>query len=131
MTENIKDEHRMIQQVEQNINGINYGVVMGNNEGIVKNVIYGNDDNIQNEIKQFKEKIADIKELNSDRKKFLYGLLDEAEISISKNDNQLKNECVNKFRDFMTGVGKASTAILSVLGSFASIASFFGVQMGI
>ena len=131
MTENIKDEHRMIQKVEQNINGINYGVVMGNNEGIVKNVIYGNDDNIQNDIKQLKEKIADIKELNSDRKKFLYGLLDEAEISISKNDNQLKNECVNKFRDFMTGVGKASTAILSVLGSFASIASFFGVQMGI
>ena len=127
MTENLKDESRMVQKIEQNINGINYGAVTGINEGIVENVISLNNESIQNDIKQAKEKIANIKELNSDMKDFLYGLLDEAGVSILKDDNKLKGECVNKFKGFIAGVGKVSTAILSVLGSVASIASFFGI----
>ena len=127
MTENLKDESRMVQKIEQNINGINYGAVTGINEGIVENVISRNNGSIQNDIKQAKEKIANIKELNSDMKDFLYGLLDEAGVSILKDDNKLKGECVNKFKGFIAGVGKVSTAILSVLGSVASIASFFGI----
>ena len=127
MTENLKDESRMVQKIEQNINGINYGAVTGINEGIVENVISRNNESIQNDIKQAKEKIAIIKELNSDMKDFLYGLLDEAGVSILKDDNKLKGECVNKFKGFIAGVGKVSTAILSVLGSVASIASFFGI----
>lgn len=127
MTENLKDESRMVQKIEQNINGINYGAVTGINEGIVENVISRNNESIQNDIKQAKEKIANIKELNSDMKDFLYGLLDEAGVSILKDDNKLKGECVNKFKGFIAGVGKVSTAILSVLGSVASIASFFGI----
>lgn len=117
----------MVQKIEQNINGINYGAVTGINEGIVENVISRNNESIQNDIKQAKEKIANIKELNSDMKDFLYGLLDEAGVSILKDDNKLKGECVNKFKGFIAGVGKVSTAILSVLGSVASIASFFGI----
>lgn len=31
MTENLKDESRMVQKIEQNINGINYGAVTGIN----------------------------------------------------------------------------------------------------
>ena len=127
MTENLKDESRMVQKIEQNINGINYGAVTGINEGIVENVISRNNESIQNDIKQAKENIANIKELNSDMKDFLYGLLDEAGVSILKDDNKLKGECVNKFKGFIAGVGKVSTAILSVLGSVASIASFFGI----
>ena len=127
MTENLKDESRMVQKIEQNINGINYGAVTGINEGIVENVISRNNESIQNDIKQAKEKIANIKELNSDMKDFLYGLLDEAGVSILKDDNKLKGECVNKFKGFIAGVGKVSTAILSVLGSVASIASFCGI----
>ena len=127
MTENLKDESRMVQKIEQNINGINYGAVTGINEGIVENVISRNNESIQNDIKQAKEKIANIKELNSDMKDILYGLLDEAGVSILKDDNKLKGECVNKFKGFIAGVGKVSTAILSVLGSVASIASFFGI----
>ena len=127
MTENLKDESRMVQKIEQNINGINYGAVTGINEGLVENVISRNNESIQNDIKQAKEKIANIKELNSDMKDFLYGLLDEAGVSILKDDNKLKGECVNKFKGFIAGVGKVSTAILSVLGSVASIASFFGI----
>ena len=127
LTENLKDESRMVQKIEQNINGINYGAVTGINEGIVENVISRNNESIQNDIKQAKEKIANIKELNSDMKDFLYGLLDEAGVSILKDDNKLKGECVNKFKGFIAGVGKVSTAILSVLGSVASIASFFGI----
>ena len=90
MTENLKDESRMVQKIEQNINGINYGAVTGINEGIVENVISRNNESIQNDIKQAKEKIANIKELNSDMKDFLYGLLDEAGVSILKDDNKLK-----------------------------------------
>lgn len=127
LTENLKDESRMVQKIKQNINGINYGAVTGINEGIVENVISRNNESIQNDIKQAKEKIANIKELNSDMKDFLYGLLDEAGVSILKDDNKLKGECVNKFKGFIAGVGKVSTAILSVLGSVASIASFFGI----
>ena len=52
MTENLKDESRMVQKIEQNINGINYGAVTGINEGIVENVISRNNESIQNDIKQ-------------------------------------------------------------------------------
>ena len=106
MTENLKDESRMVQKIEQNINGINYGAVTGINEGIVENVISRNNESIQNDIKQAKEKIANIKELNSDMKDFLYGLLDEAGVSILKDDNKLKGECVNKFKGFISGSEK-------------------------
>lgn len=72
-------------------------------------------------------KIKDLKEFNPDMKDFLYELLDEARLSILKDDNKLKDECVNKFKGFLAGVGKASAAILGILGSIASIASFFGI----
>lgn len=127
MTENLKDESRMVQKIEQHINGVNYGAVTGINKGIVENVISPNNQSIQNDIQKVKAKITDIKELNSDMKDFLYGLLDEAGVSILKDDNKLKDECVNKFKGFIAGVGKVSTVILSVLGSIASIASFFGI----
>lgn len=127
MTENLKEESRMVQKIEQNINGINYGSVTGINEGIVQNVISSNSQSIQNDIWQAKAKIAEIKELDSGMKDFIYGLLDEAGVSILKGDNKLKGECVNKFKGFIAGVGKVSTAILNVLGSIASIAGFFGI----
>ena len=127
MAEKLRDESRMVQKIEQNINGINYGAVTGINEGIVENVILPNNQSIQNDIQQAKMKIKDLKELNPDMKDFLYGLLNEAGLSISKDDNKLKDECVNKFQGFLAGVGKASAAILGILGSIASIASFFGI----
>ena len=71
MTEKLKDESRMIQKNEQNIvqyiNGTNYGSVTGINEGIVHNVISYDIDDIQNDIKLVKEKIATINELNSNK----------------------------------------------------------------
>ena len=127
MVENLKDESRMVQKIEQNINGTNYGAVIGINEGIVENVISPNNQSIQNDIQQAKIKIKDLKELNSDMKDFLYELLVEAGLSILKDDNKLKDECVNKFKGFLAGVGKVSTTVLGVLGSIASIASFFGI----
>lgn len=127
MTENLKEESRMVQKIEQNINGVNFGAVTGINEGTVENVISPNNQSIQNDIQIVKAKISNIKELNSDMEDFLYGLLDEAGVSIVKDDSKLRDECVNKFKGFIVGVGKASTAILSVLGSIASIASFFGI----
>ena len=127
MVENLKDESRMVQKIEQNINGVNYGAVTGINEGIVENVISQNNSSIQNDIQQAKIKIKDLKELNSDMKNFLYELLDEASVSILKADDKLKDECVNKFKGFLAGVGKVSTVILGTLGSVASIASFFGI----
>ena len=54
-------------------------------------------------------------------------LLDTAKVSILKDDNKLKDKCLNGFKGFIAGAGKASTDILSVLGSIASIASFFGI----
>ena len=86
-----------------------------------------NNQSIQNDIQQAKMKIKDLKELNPDMKDFLYELLNEAGLSSSKDDNKLKDECVNKFQGFLAGVGKASAAILGILGSIASIASFFGI----
>lgn len=127
MAENLKDESRMVQKIEQNINGINYGAVTGINEGTVENVISPNNQSIQNDIQQAKAKIEDIKELNSDMKNFLFGLLDDAGLSILKDDNKLKDECVSKLKGFMVGVGKVSRSIVGVLGSIASIASFFGL----
>ena len=127
MTEELKDESRMIQKIEQNINGINYGVVAGINEGLVENAISIDNQNIQKDIKEAKEKIESIKELNSDMKEYLYGLLDEAEEAILKEDAELEFECVNKFKGFMAGAGKVSNTILNVLGSIASIASFFSI----
>lgn len=131
MTEKLKDESRMIQKNEQNIvqyiNGTNYGSVTGINEGIVHNVISYDIDDIQNDIKLVKEKIATINELNSNMKNFIYELLDEAGSSILKEDDKLRDECINKFKGFIVGAGKVSASILGVLGSFASIASFFGI----
>lgn len=127
MTEIIKDENRMVQKIEQNINGINYGVVTGSNEGKIEYEMSRENQNVQKDIRQAKKEITNIKELSLDKKNYIYELLDETEISILKNDNKLKNECVNKFKGFMAGVGKISATILSVFGSIASIASFFGI----
>lgn len=104
-----------------------YGSVTGINEGIVHNVISYDIDDIQNDIKLVKEKIATINELNSNMKNFIYELLDEAGSSILKEDDKLRDECINKFKGFIVGAGKVSASILGVLGSFASIASFFGI----
>lgn len=123
----LNEDSRMIQKIEQNINGTNYGPVTGINKGKVKSVISSNNQNIQNDIQQAKEKIKELKELNSDMMEFLYELLDEAGSSILKDDNKLKDECVNKFKGFMIGAGKVSAAILDALGSITSIASFFGI----
>ena len=127
MAENLRDESRMVQKIEQNINGTNYGAVTGVNEGIVENIISPNSKSIENDIRQAKIKIKNLQEIDSNMKDFLYELLDEAGLSISKDDKKMKDECVYKFKGFLAGVGKVSTTILGVLGSFASIASFFGI----
>jgi len=127
MAENLKDESRMVQKIEQNINGTNYGAVTGVNEGIVENIILPNNQSIENDIRQAKMRIKNLKEIDLNMKDFLYELLDEAGLSISKGDNKLKDECVYKFKGFLAGAGKVSAAILGVLGSIASIASFFGI----
>jgi len=82
MVENLKDESRIVQKIEQNINGTNYGAVTGINEGIVENVISSNSQSVQNDIQQAKIEIENLKELNSDMKDFLYDLLDEVCLSI-------------------------------------------------
>ncbi len=127
MVENLKDESRMVQKIEQNINGTNYGAVTGVNEGIVENLISQNNKSIENDIRQAKIKIKNLQEIDPNMKVFLYELLDEAGLSISKDDKKLKDECIYKFKGFLAGVGKVSTTILGVLGSIASIAGFFGI----
>ena len=128
MVENLKDENKMVQKIEQNINGTNYGSLTGINEGIVKNVIFPSNQNIQNDIQDAKIKIESLEELNSQMKDFLCNLLEEAGLSMLKGNDSLKNDCVNKFKGFLAGAGKASAAILGVLGSIASIASFFDIN---
>lgn len=127
MVENLKDESRPVQKIEQNINGTNYGAVTGVNEGIVENIISPNNQNIENDIQQAKVKIKNLQEIDPNMKDFLYELLDEVGLSISKDDKKLKDECVYKFKGFLIGVGKVSTTILGILGSIVSIASFFGI----
>lgn len=128
MVENLKNENKIVQKIEQNINGTNYGTVTGINEGIVTNVMSSNNQNIQNDIQHAKIKIEALEELNSQMKEFLYELLDETCLSILKDDNNLKNDCVSKLKGFLAGVGKSSAVILGVLGSIASIAGFFGIN---
>lgn len=127
MAEKLRDEGRMVQKIEQNINGTNYGAVTGVNEGIVENMLSPNNKNIENDIRRAKIEIKNLQEIDSDMKDFLYELLDEAGLSISKDDKKMKDECVYKFKGFLAGVGKVSTTILGVLGSIASISSFFGI----
>lgn len=128
MVEKLKDENRMVQKIEQNINGTNYGAITGINEGRVTNVTTPYNKNIQNDIQNAKIKIKDLEELNSQMKEFIYELLEEAGSSMLKEDDNMKNDCVNKFKGFIAGAGKASATVLGVLGSIASIASFFGID---
>ena len=128
MDENLKDENKIVQKIEQNINGTNYGAVTGINEGMVKNVTIPNNQGIQNDIQNAKIKIEALEEINSQMKEFVYELLEEAGSAMLKEDDNLKNDCVNKFKGFIAGAGKTSATVLGVLGSIASIASFFGIN---
>lgn len=128
MVENLKEENKMVQKIEQNINGINYGAVTGVNKGRVQNITSSDNSSIQSDIQDAKTKIKALEELDSQMKKYICDLLEEASSSMIKNDDNMKNACVNKFNGFIAGVGKASVAILGVLGSFASIASFLGIN---
>lgn len=128
MVENLKDENKIVQKIEQNINGTNYGAVTGINEGMVKNVTIPNNQGIQNDIQNAKIKIEALEEINSQMKEFVYELLEEAGSAMLKEDDNLKNDCVNKFKGFIAGAGKTSATVLGVLGSIASIASFFGIN---
>ncbi len=42
---------------------------------------------------------------------FIYELLDEAGSSILKEDDKLRDECINKFKGFIVGAGKVSASI--------------------
>lgn len=134
MSEKLKDESKMIQKIEQNIE-VNKGSVTGINNGKVETYViednqYKNSD-IQ-DIQMVKDKFDNTCELNPDMKAYMMEILNLAEESISENDSKLKDECVNKFNGFIAGVGrssKAATVILNIIGSIASIASFFGLRM--
>lgn len=127
LMKNQKEDQKMVQKIEQNIYGTNYGAVTGINNGTINNATPFNNNNIHSDIQQAKVEIAKIDNIDSTIKDNLYILLDEAETSISKNDDALKNECVSKFKGFMLGLGKSASSILGILGSIASIASFFGI----
>lgn len=129
MTNDLKEQSRSVTKIVQNISGENYGMVIGSNEGIVENTMLQKYESIQKDVEQAKEKLANNKEIDSEVKKYLCELLDEAESSILRNDNRLKEGCIKQFQGLMVGVGKTASTILSVLGSFASIAGFFGISI--
>ncbi len=128
IVEEIRESKREINKIVQNINGNNYGAITAVNNGSITNTV-----NIHNvipeaDVELAKTELNKIVDLTSVQKEFLFNLLDEARTSASSNDSDLQKNNQTKFRSFMLGLGKVADKVLSVLGSIASIAGFFGIQ---
>ena len=112
--------------VEQIIYG-NSGIIAGTNSGnMVQNNNYNNSD-LHNDIKSAIEEINKSTDIDSCHKDYVNTLLNDTINALNKNDKDQQNTCKGSLKGFLAGIGDKGLKIISILSSFASIASFFGI----
>lgn len=111
--------------VNQNIYGSGNRIVGINNGSVEMNNV--SNGNFNKEIESAIPKIRAIEEINDEQKEFIIELLHNTSKTIASKDTNGQESCKEQLKSFLLGVGDKAYTVLSVLGSFASIAGFFGL----
>lgn len=107
----------------------NNGIIAGTNSGnIVQNNTYNNSD-FHNDIKSAIEEINKSTDIDSCHKIYVNTLLNDTINALDEDDKDKQNTCKGSLKGFLAGIGDKGLKIISILSSFASIASFFGISI--
>lgn len=115
-------------KIEQNVEH-NDGLVAGIAKDNVFNVNTDKFKNYINDIEKAIKRIEDLQDISKDYKDTTIELLKMSFSSIEKNSEEDKKNCKNNFSYFVKGAGKAVDKIITILSSFATIATFFGLNV--
>lgn len=80
---------------------------------------------VEKEVECVKKKIDELEELNIDQKEYLKSIIEESK---SIKDDKSKENCINKFKGFIAGLGNTADSVLKILSVGTSIANFFNIH---
>lgn len=113
--------------INQSITG-SMNILTGINNGEV-NVYYNELNNFAKESEQACNAITSLEGVEQDIKDYAINLLQESKTAIEEKDEEKQNSCKKDYKGFIIGAGVKAFKVIGVLSSFASIASFFGIQI--
>lgn len=113
--------------ITQNISG-NGNQVSGVNDGNMTQNLFKTNEKIIMEIQSAISKINETVDIDPTHKEFITNILNDTSNGFKANDEDKKSNCKNSLNAFLLGAGDKAIKIIGILSSFASIASFFGIQ---
>lgn len=115
-------------QVQRNYTIIGkYNTINDSSENIVDSFNVKTED-INKDIKLAKIQIKKIEISNEEHRKFIIELLGDIKVAFRDKDIEAKKECKIKFRAFIKLLGRNADRVLNIIGSFASLATFFNIS---
>lgn len=113
--------------INQQITG-NGNIVTGVNKGTMS--ITNEDKNkFSRECEEACLNINKLENVEQEIKNYITNLLKEAKEATEAKDEAKENLCKRNYKGFVIGAGVKAFKVIGVLSSFASIASFFGIQI--
>lgn len=112
--------------INQNVTG-SMNIIAGINNGEMK-VVNSDINNFTKESKEACRNINGLKDIEQEIKDYIINLLKEANEAIENKDEEKEKACKRDYKGFVIGAGAKAFKVIGVLSSFASIASFFGIQ---
>lgn len=109
--------------VTQTISG-NGNQVSGINNGTM--TLHSNNQIIE-DIKTAIPLVEKDEDIDTAHKEYIVDLLRESQTAITNNDKVKQEGCIAKLKAFIIGAGDKALKVIAILGSFASIGSFFGI----
>ncbi|MEK5038893.1 hypothetical protein [Sporosarcina sp. FSL K6-3457] len=111
------------QNIYQTIQG-NGNVVAGNNSGTM-NKFEINASQFSNDIESAIEKLKSSQDIDDQLRKYITEILDESKSAVQQGDLDAQANSKLKMKSFLMGAGANATNLLSIIGSYFSIASYF------
>ncbi len=113
--------------ITQTIHGTNNQVAGINNGSMSQNNIGST--GIENEFDKVLDELVKIEDLEPHLKTSLESLLKESKEAVVKGDIEAQSDSKSKMKGFLMAAGSNATKIFHLLGTSASIASYFGVNV--
>jgi hypothetical protein len=111
------------QSINQTVNG-HSNIIAGINNGSI-NKTQMSVSQFTREVDSALQHLKDINDMDSNHKSYIEEILNESKEAVNNGDLEAQSMSKSKMKSFLIGAGKNALALVNLLGTYSSIASYF------
>ncbi|MEK4453439.1 hypothetical protein [Paenibacillus sp. FSL L8-0506] len=113
------------QNINQTVSG-NGNIITGINNGAInQNIVEPSEFTL--DIQSALDKLEQIEDVTLEHKRYIKSILNESNSAVENGDLEIQSTTKEKMKSFLIGAGSNAIKIVHLLGTYASIASYYGL----